>query len=151
MTNLCAAQKRGAFPFLSEQETKLFLGLQLTMGYITFPRIRIYWEEGLRLPIFDLMSRNRFLSIRTNIHLIHNNTIPVGNKDKFIKVRPLFESVRSRCQRLKVEECISFNEQIVPFMGKLEVRHYIKNKPNPFSIKLYCLCRKSGTICMTLL
>lgn len=144
MTNLYATQKGVAFPFLSENETRIFLGLQITMGHLKFPRMRMYWEEGLRLPIFDCMNKNRFLSIRTNLHIIDNNEIPVGNKDRFVKVRPLYDALRSRFQELPVEESVCVDEQIVPFTGKLDVKQYIKNKPNPYGIKIFCLCGKSG-------
>lgn len=96
--------------------------------------------------MFEQMSRNRSLSIRNNLHLIDNLKIPHGNKDKFIKVRPIFDAVKNRCQQLLVEEFVSIDEQMVPFIGKLHVKQYIKGKPTPYGIKIYSLCGKSGIL-----
>lgn len=145
-TNIYAIQQGVHFPPVTTNEMKVFLGLQITIGTLKFPRLRMYWEEGLKLPMFYKMSRNRFLSIRTNLHLIDNLQIPVGNKDRFIKVRPLYDAIKRKCQQLLVEEYVSVDEQMVPFTGKLDVKMYVKGKPTPYGIKIYCLCGQSGLL-----
>lgn len=100
--------------------------------------------------MFYKMSRNRFLSVRTNLHLIDNLQIPVGNKDRFIKVRPIYDAIKRKCQQLPVEEYyVSVDEQMVPFTRKLDVKMYVKGKPTPYGIKLFCVCgqrRQSGLL-----
>lgn len=145
-TNLYATQK-GANNFgLTVNETKIFLGLLLTVGNLNFPRLRMYWENNYKLAMFEKMSRNRFCSILTNLHLVDNLEIPVNNKDRFIKSRPLYDAIRKRCQELPIEENVSIDEQMIPFTGKLNVKQYIKGKPTPYGIKNYCLCGKSGIL-----
>lgn len=92
------------------------------------------------------MSRNRFFSLRNNFHVIDNLTIPKENKDKFIKVRPVFNCVKRRGNDLIIERRLSIDEQMIPFKGHLSVKQYIKAKPNPWGIKVYMICGESGKI-----
>ncbi|CAK1591718.1 unnamed protein product [Parnassius mnemosyne] len=72
------------------------------MGNLKFPRIRLYWDSSLDMKIFlENMARDRFLQMRNNLHVIDNNSIPQNNTDRFIKVRPLYDSVKKRCLELK--------------------------------------------------
>lgn len=143
-TTLSTVQHNLRFSPLTVNEMKTFLGLLIVIGTLDFGRLRVYWKESYRLPMFEQMSRDKFLAIRTNLHLIDNSQIPEGNKDRFIKVRPIFDAVRNRCQQLPIEEYVSVDEQMVPFTGKLDVKVYMKGKPSPYGIKIYCLCGKSG-------
>lgn len=61
-------------------------------------------------------------------------------------MRPIFDAIRNRCQQIPVEEYVSIDEQMVPFTGKLDVKQYVKGKPTPYGIKIYCLCGKSGIL-----
>ncbi|XP_008190117.1 piggyBac transposable element-derived protein 4-like [Acyrthosiphon pisum] len=72
--------------------------------------------------------------------------IPTGNKDRFVKVRPMFDCVLKRCRELVKERNLSIDEQIVPFTGHLNVKQYCKGKPNPWGIKIFMLCGASGVI-----
>ncbi|GBN67016.1 Retrovirus-related Pol polyprotein from transposon 297 [Araneus ventricosus] len=54
------------------------------------------------------------------------------------------DSVRNRCLQLPVEKICSVDEQIVPFRGNLNIKQYMKNKPNPWGIKIFILCGISG-------
>lgn len=45
---------------------------------------------------------------------------------------------------LTMEEELSIDEQIVPFRGKLSCLQYVKGKPEPWGIKVYFLCGRSG-------
>lgn len=74
--------------------------------------------------------------LRKYFHVIDNNDIPPENKDKFVKVRPLYNSFLQRCKMLQVERCICVDEQIVPFKGQLSIKQYIKNKPIKWGIKI---------------
>lgn len=71
---------------------KDFVSVHLVMGCLNFPRIRMYWEERTCINIIaNNMCRDRFFCLRSHFHVINNLEIPVGNKDKFIKVRPLYD------------------------------------------------------------
>lgn len=119
----------------------------MMMGVLKYPRIDMYWEQKFRVNIIaDTMPRNRFYSIRQNIHIINNMDIARDNTDKFVKNRPLFDTLNNRCKQLPVERNISVDEQIVPFKGQLVVKQYMKGKPNPWGIKIFLLCGQSGIV-----
>lgn len=68
------------------------------------------------------------------------------NNDRFWKVRILYDSLLSRCQQLSLETILCVDEQMVPFKGNIDVRQYIKGKPNPWGIKIFALAGQSGII-----
>ncbi|KAL4125830.1 hypothetical protein QTP88_010070 [Uroleucon formosanum] len=85
-------------------------------------------QKGVtRFETFNRYSyHNGFFSLRNNLHIVDNNEIPNGNKDKFIKVRPLYAAVQKKCNSLPMERNLCVDEQ----MG----------------IKVFLLCGESGTI-----
>ncbi|XP_060846479.1 piggyBac transposable element-derived protein 3-like [Rhopalosiphum padi] len=147
-TNLYAVQNNDfSFKPTSPLEIRSFIAIQMMMGVLKYPRIGMYWEQKFRVNIFaDTMPRNRFYSIRQNIHIINNMDIARDNTDKFVKIRPLFDALNNRCKQLPVERNISVDEQIVPFKGQLVIKQYMKGKPNPWGIKIFLLCGQSGIV-----
>lgn len=92
----------------------------------------MYWDTFLGIATFlDKMTRNRFYSLRNHFHIMDNLEIPAGNKDRFIKVRPIFNLLQKRCKELIPERNLSIDEQMVPFTGNLNIKQYCKGKPNP--------------------
>lgn len=53
------------------------------------------------------MSRYRLFALQTNFHVIDILTIPIQNKDKFIKVRPVFNDEKRRRNDLIIERRLS--------------------------------------------
>jgi len=45
-----------------------------------------------------------------------------------------------------MERNICIDEQMVPFKGHLSIKQYIRNKPNPWGIKIFMLCGESGVV-----
>lgn len=68
------------------------------------------------------MTRDRFFQQRSNLHIIDNDSIASNNKDKFIKVRPLYDLIKKKCNSLVKEQNLSVDEQMVPFKGALSVK-----------------------------
>lgn len=147
-TNLYAIQNTiSKFKPTTAQEMKDFIAVHLVMGCLKFPRIRMYWEESTRINVIaNNMCRDRFFCLRSNFHVLNNLDIPVGNKDKFIKVRPLYDILKKRCAELPVERNLCVDEQIVPFKGHHSVKQYIRGKPNPWGLKIFLLCGQSGLV-----
>jgi hypothetical protein len=118
-TNLYAVQKcLTNFKHTNKQEIQTFIAIHLIMGCLKFPRIRMYWEEKFRVPLIsNSMSRDRFLQLRNNLHIINNLDIPRNNVDKFIKVRPLYNQIRKKCNNLSKVRNLCVDEQMVPFKG----------------------------------
>lgn len=144
-TNLYAVQKETKnFQQCSIEELKVFIGLQIIIGCIRLRRVSMCWDPTLKIGVFSFMTLHRFRQLRTSFHVMNNLEIPNNCADKFVKVRPIIEAVRARCNKQNVEENICVDEQIIPFKGRLSCKVYHKGKPNPWGIKNYVLCGKSG-------
>lgn len=148
MTNIYALQKnKSNFKPTNSLEIKILIGLHIYTGVLKFARLRMYWNCKLKVYVFlESMSRDRFFELRSNLHLVNNLEIPNNNKDKFIKVRPLYDSIRKRCNELQLEEELCVDEAIIPFTGQLSVKQYMKGKPDPWGIKVFMLNGKSGLV-----
>ncbi|KAL2076345.1 hypothetical protein ACEWY4_028046 [Coilia grayii] len=72
--------------------------------------------------------------------------IPVPEHPKPLTPYEYFQQYvpRNAVLSCKWEENLSIDEQIVPFRGKLSVLQYVKGKPEPWGVKVYFLCGKSG-------
>uniref|UniRef100_A0A3B4XHS3 PiggyBac transposable element-derived protein domain-containing protein n=1 Tax=Seriola lalandi dorsalis TaxID=1841481 RepID=A0A3B4XHS3_SERLL len=96
-TNLYAVQKRNENLGLTSEEFKTFLGMNMVMSYIRYPRARMYWssEQGLRLDLVaDAMPVNRFEKIMRYVHFVDNYSIDPENADKFVKIRPFLNALQ---------------------------------------------------------
>lgn len=146
-TNLYAIQNQKKFKPTNIFEIKIFIGIQLLMGALKFPRIRMYWEHDFEInAVCNNMTRDRFFAIRTNFHVIDNEKIPKNNNDKFVKVRPLYDIMKKKCNLLNIERNICIDEQIIPFKGQLSVKQFSRGKPYPWGIKVFLLCGESGIV-----
>lgn len=129
-------------------EIKQFIGLQIMMGNLKLPRIEMYYGKHLQCKMFtDTIPLYRFYLLRTNLHLVDVEKIPDGCTDKFVRVRPLMDSVRKRCLELPLEENLSIDEQMIPLRGRITkgVKQFVKNKPKiKWGVKNLVLCGKSG-------
>lgn len=157
-TNVYATQKNlgSAFKLTDANEMRIFIAINIIMG--SFPNFdtREYWEKSILSNgstdlVAQNMTRERFYFLRNNFHIIDNNDIPVENKDKFIKVRPLYNSFLQKCRSFPVERNISINEQMIPFKDKLAMNTYVIGKPLKWSVKMFLLCGESGLIYNSLL
>ncbi|XP_068082072.1 piggyBac transposable element-derived protein 3-like [Anabrus simplex] len=143
-TNIYALQNDVSFKPTTPEEIEVLFGLNIAMGAIKYPRIRMYWDSATGLDLFkSSMARNRFFQIRNNLHLVDTLQKPENN-DRFWKVRPIYNYIRKQCLDLEIEKIISIDEQMIPFRGQLNVKQYVKGKPFPWGIKLFALCGKSG-------
>lgn len=82
---------------LSKNELLNFIGILYFSGYHSLPHIQHYWstdeDKGIEL-IKKCMSRNRFQTIKQNLHLSDNNTL--DKNDKFSKVRPFLDAINKK-------------------------------------------------------
>lgn len=142
-TNMYAHQNISSWKKNTDKyEIRRFIALHILTGCLNFARLSMYWDTFIGLNVFiNNMPRNRFYALRSNFHVVDNLKIPPGNKnknfqfkptkDRFVKVRPMFDCVLKRCKELVKERNLSIDEQIVPFTGRLNVKQYCKGKPNP--------------------
>lgn len=64
--------------------------------------------------------------------------------DKFWKVRPLLDVIRSRCLQLEELEHNCIDEQMVAFTGRVPAKQVVKSKPNPVGVKIFVRCSTDG-------
>lgn len=144
-TNLYADQKGNSFVHCDGHEMQQLFGLHVLIAVLKYPRLTMFWSKGVGHHLFyDHMSKNRFLQLRNNLHLLDCNKRPSGNVDKFFKVRPIIDAVRAKILEAPLEKDLSIDEQMIPFKGKLSVKQYIKGKPTPWGVKQFVLAGKSG-------
>jgi hypothetical protein len=147
MTNLYAVQKGNRFQPTNLEEVQTLIGLHLAVGCLQFSQLRMYWDSLLGIGLFmDNMSRERFLALRNNLHLVDILDKPADCKEKMYKVRPIFESVRKGCLELELEQNLCVDEQMIPHKGRIPMRQYMRGKPNPWGVKVFMLCGKSGMV-----
>nr|CAH7726403.1 unnamed protein product [Callosobruchus chinensis] len=98
-------------------------------GYHTLPRIQHYWsteeDKGIDL-VKRCMSRNRFQSIKQNLHLSDNSIL--DKNVKISKVRPFSDVI---------------TKKIYSLMNKWYIT-LAASKPVRFRFKLWCLCSSDG-------
>lgn len=88
-TNLYALQKGKGNLALTIHERKTFLGINMVMSYLRYPRSRMYWslEERLRLDLIaNAISVNRFEEILRYIHFVDNYSQEPRTTDELYKI-----------------------------------------------------------------
>ncbi|KAK3761979.1 hypothetical protein RRG08_013315 [Elysia crispata] len=108
----------------------------------------------------EVMSRNRYQTISRFFHLSDRDTFIHGVKeernchDPLHKIKPALDLVLRASQMYyspgasqmyySPGAALSIDEAMIPFQGRL----YIKGKPNPWGVKVWCLCdAKNGYLC----
>lgn len=51
--------------------------------------------------------------------------------DVLYKVRPLYDVIRKHCHELLLEGDLCIDEQMLLFRGTLDIKQYVKGKPDP--------------------
>ena len=134
------------------EEIKAFIALILVIGLTERSSFTLYWTTDplLEIPGFrKVMSRDRFLSILTFLHLCNNEeALPRDNPafDKIFKVRPLVELLVPLWQYyFKPSKEISVDESMIAFKGRTELMQYMPQKPSKWGMKGWGLAdSKSG-------
>lgn len=114
-TNIYALQNsKHNFKPTNVDEIKSLVELNIAIGTLHFPRVRLYWNKALGVNLFlDTMTRDRFFQLRSNLHLVNNLERTPTSSDKLAKVRPLYNAIRKRCLELKQAENLCIDEQMV--------------------------------------
>ena len=123
---------------------KLYIAINVMMGIHILPRVENYWstDDKLNVPcIFRLTSRTRFEKLGQYLRVNNRaDYAPRGQPgfDPLFKVRPLLEIFREQCSLYKPGRAISIDEAMVKFNGRLFFKQYMKSKPTPWGIKVWC-------------
>ncbi|CAH2006701.1 unnamed protein product [Acanthoscelides obtectus] len=115
----------------------------------TNARIRMYWAKPTRVAaIADIMTRDRFFSIRSNLKVVIDGSISEEKRryDKFWKVRPILEAVLQGCLQLPREKVVAVDEQMIPFTGTCQMKQFVRGKPNPEGLKNFVVAAPDGLV-----
>ena len=96
------------------------------------------------------MSRDRFLQIKRNLHVVDNSTqliINDPNFDRAHKVRPLLDIGRKNFRSIPKEEYLSAGEQMIPLKGRNIMKQHMPLKPNHWGYKMFVLAERDSGIC----
>jgi hypothetical protein len=114
--NLYFVQKTGRPLDTNTNEMEQFLGVHIMAGKVNTPSYRMYWPDSTKFdPIADVMSRNRFDTIRNYFRINDNSTMTADDNpeyDKLLKVRTFVSSTKSSFREIEVEEYNSVDELI---------------------------------------
>lgn len=73
-TNMYSVSTTGKSLNTNHIELKHFVGMNLMMGCIRYPRIKMYWKRSYACSaIAECMPRDRFLQLRNCFHVVDNN------------------------------------------------------------------------------
>ena len=130
------AQKKGISLQLTICELKTVIGILLLSGYNILPSVKLYWASENDVKnnlVARLMSRNRFLTILSNIHLNH---VPDPH-DKASKLRPLFQKVSDNFKKfLQRDENVCIDESMIRYFGRHPCKQFIMGKPIRYGFKM---------------
>ncbi|KAL3184704.1 hypothetical protein MRX96_005810 [Rhipicephalus microplus] len=145
-TNIYALQANGVELNCTNNEIKVFLGILMYMGVLKFPRCRMHWQAGTKIPaIADTMAVSDFFKFRSVLHITDQNALRQKPRvNKFWQVRPLLDAIRDQCLKLEVLEHTSIDEQMVPFSGRVPAKQVIKSKPNHEGVKIFVRSSSDG-------
>ena len=89
------------------------------------------------------MSRNRFELLLNCFHFADNQNIENG--DRLGKIQFLLNILTKKYKSIYTAgKDVVIDETLIPWRGRLKVRHYIPNKAHKYDIKLFNICSIKG-------
>ena len=149
-SNLCSLQKDVTKPlnmsvavdcaciFLSVKcfGFERWLGLCLYFSISKISNTRLHWNANfLNDTVNRVMSRDRWLTIKANLHFSNNEN--TDHRDKIYKIRPLYDKLKIKFKQIPRTENLCIDEQMIPFKGKSALKQYIPKKPYKWGFKFF--------------
>ncbi|BFZ02399.1 hypothetical protein BsWGS_05438 [Bradybaena similaris] len=110
-------------------------------------RYNEYWKnESKNFIAFtggfrEVISRDRFLSIWTFLHVVNEQDQTLNKADPIYKMRPFLDELMRKCVYFyKPKQFLSLDEGMIPTKNRLSIKQYIKDKPVKFGLKSFMLC-----------
>ena len=140
---------------LSAAELNAFVAIFILMGINKLPKISDYWSQTPGLGnswISDTMSRNRFFKINKYIHLHDVETeLPRGhaNFDSLQKIRRVLNHMKQKFGQFYIpRKCLSIDEAMIAYKGRVRFKQYVPSKPTRWGIKVFELCDSVSGYCL---
>ena len=132
-------------------DIKVYLAINVLMGIHSLPEYSMYWSTDDRLRvsgIADVMGKNRYEKVHQYFHLSDSTlAVPRGQPgyDPLYKVRHLINHFRTTSKSLYTPcTALSIDEAMIAYTGRLQFKQYIKAKPTPWGIKVWCIADPSN-------
>ncbi|CAH1978832.1 unnamed protein product, partial [Acanthoscelides obtectus] len=135
-TNARYVELKGISLRLTLNEIKHFFGIICLMSCLKYHRIRMYWAKPTRVAaIADVMTRDRFFSIRSNLKVVIDGSISEEKR------RSSIAGVLAATQKV-----VAVDEQMIPFTGTCQMKQFVRGKPNPEGLKNFVLAAPDGLV-----
>jgi hypothetical protein len=144
-----AAEQKNKPTFSVEiEDIKIFIGFLIFSGYNRLPSERDYFSDaedlGVQL-VKDAMNRNRYLEVKSLLHLQDNSKANENKHDRAFKIRPLLDALNENFRKWGIfQKHLSIDEMMVRYYGRHGLKHFIRGKTIRFGYKLWALCGDSG-------
>ncbi|XP_049331648.1 piggyBac transposable element-derived protein 3 [Astyanax mexicanus] len=148
-SNATSLSRSGAPLNTSTDEMYHFFGACILMSCVPYPAIRMYWSKTTKLPaITEKFTRDRFFRLRRSLKVLIDDDVPEDLRecDKFWKVRPFLNRILKGCKSQARPQCVSIDEQMIPFTGACPWRQYLPMKPNPVGMKIFVCATADGIV-----
>ena len=129
---------------IDEIELKGIIGVLFLLGVYRSQHesLRSLWSPSTGRSIFMAsFSRNRFEQVLAFLRFDNRADRLVRQKaDKFAAFRDLWTKFISNCRNnYCVGDCVTIDEQLIPFRGRVSFRQYLPSKPDKYGMKLFLL------------
>lgn len=135
---------------MTKSEFLAFLGMNMWMAELRFPKIRDYWSQN---PLFHVhgfskpISRDRYTNIWSNLHLEEANKAENG-EDRLHPIRPLIKMLNARFTDVwRPGNELSVDEDVCPFKGRSRFKQYLPKKHHRWGFRIFKLCDNSKFLC----
>lgn len=122
-----------------------FIGLTLLAGGEKSwdVALRELFMDPLQNPIYKAtMSIKRYEDIRRVIRFDDKRTRALRQEtDHMAAFRYVWDCFLDNCRRRFIpSDCVTIDEQLVPFRGRCKFRQYMPSKPTKYGIKIFWMC-----------
>lgn len=149
-TNMHALNMNPSWKPTDEIEMRAFIGLLICAG-IDHASRRNYIEFFDKLRGYAIfratMGLKRFQSMLSYIRFDDKNTRSYRRaKDKLAPIRDFFDTINSNLKRMySPNDCLTIDEQLVPFRGRCPFKQYIPSKPDRYGMKIFWICDSNNS------
>lgn len=140
------AQKGGQVPLYSIDSIRCIQGIFLLSGYNKIPNRRMYWETRADSHNELISSAMKIRDFEYQLRYLHfADNSKNDEKDKFYKVRPIFEVLNNTSSQFaSLFNNFSIDESMIPYFGNNSSKQFIRGKPIRYGYKVWSLCSSEG-------
>ena len=126
-------------------EFEQWLGMAMYFSLSKIDNTGLHWSPNISNDsICNNMSRDRWMKIKTNLHLTDNEKVDFTAA--LYKIRPLVNELKKKFQKIFMKEHLRIDEQMAPFEEKSGLKQYIPKKPHKWGYKFFVLCNTAGVV-----